>query len=379
MTLPLSGLLVVSIEQAVAAPTCTCRLADAGARVIKIERPEGDFARFYDDVVHGESAYFVWLNRGKESVVLDLTRDDDKAMLGALLARADVFVQNLKPGAIAKLGFPVDELRRTHPRLIVCSISGYGETGPYAARKAYDLLIQAEAGLASVTGGPEAPARVGVSVCDIAAGMNAYEAILEALIARGRTGEGAGLSVSMFDAMADWMTVPLLHYEGGKPPQRLGLAHPSISPYGVFQTRDGADILISIQSDREWRVLAEKVLGDKALAGDPAFATNVERVRRRADTDGRVAAVFGTMDVGPLMDKLAAADIAFARVNDAGLLGRHPHLRRIAVDTPSGPVSYPAPAVQVAEAQRRYGPVPALGEHTAKVRAEFMPPDDRSN
>jgi itaconate CoA-transferase len=374
MTLPLSGLLVVSIEQAVAAPTCTCRLADAGARVIKIERPEGDFARFYDDVVHGESAYFVWLNRGKESVVLDLTRDDDKAVLAALLARADVFVQNLKPGAIAKLGFPVEQLRRTHPRLIVCSISGYGETGPYAARKAYDLLIQAEAALASVTGGPEAPARVGVSVCDIAAGMNAYEAILEALIARGRTGEGASLSVSMFDAMADWMTVPLLHYEGGKPPQRLGLAHPSISPYGVFQTRDGADILISIQSDREWRVLAEKVLGDKALAADPAFATNVERVRRRADTDGRVAAMFGTMDVGPLMDKLAAADIAFARVNDAGLLGRHPHLRRIAVDTPSGPVSHPAPAVQVAEAPRRYGPVPGLGEHTAKVRAEFMPP-----
>jgi itaconate CoA-transferase len=379
MTLPLSGLLVVSIEQAVAAPTCTCRFADAGARVIKIERPEGDFARFYDDVAHGESAYFVWLNRGKESVVLDLTRDDDKAVLAALLARADVFVQNLKPGAIAKLGFPLDELRRRHPRLVVCSISGYGESGPYAARKAYDLLIQAEAGLASVTGGPEAPARVGVSVCDVAAGMNAYEAILEALIARARTGEGATLTVSMFDAMADWMTVPLLHFEGGKPPQRLGLAHPSISPYGVFRTRDGADILISIQSDREWRVLAEKVLGDKALAADPAFATNVERVKRRADTDGRVAAVFGAMDVAPLMDKLAAADIAFARVNDAGLLGRHPHLRRIIVDSPTGPVSYPAPAVQVAGAPRRYGKVPALGEHTAKVRAEFMPPGNRSN
>jgi formyl-CoA transferase len=373
MTLPLFGLLVVSLEQAVAAPTCTCRLADAGARVIKIERPEGDFARFYDDVAHGESAYFVWLNRGKESVVLDLTRADDKAVLAALLARADVFVQNLKPGAIARLGFPIEQLRRAHPRLIVCSISGYGESGPYAVRKAYDLLVQAEAGLASVTGGPEAPARVGVSVCDVAAGMNAYEAILEALIARGRTGEGAALSVSMFDAMADWMTVPLLQHEGGKPPQRLGLAHPSIAPYGVFQTRDGADILIAIQSDREWRVLAEKVLGDKALAADPAFATNVERVKRRADTDGRVAAVFGTMDVAPLLEKLAAAEIAFARVNDAGLLARHPHLRRIAVETPSGPVSCPAPAVQVAGAPRRYGRVPALGEHTAKVRAEFVP------
>ena len=292
MTLPLSGLLVVSLEQAVAAPMCTCRLADAGARVIKIERPQGDFARFYDDLVHGESAYFVWLNRGKESIVLDLADADDEALLEAMLAKADVFVQNLKPGAIDKLGFAPARLRGDYPRLIVCSISGYGESGPYAARKAYDLLVQAEAGLASVTGGPEAPARVGVSVVDIAAGMNAYEAILEALIARGRTGEGAELSVSMFDAVADWMTVPLLQHEGGKTPARVGLAHPTIAPYGAFRTRDGADILISIQSDREWRVLAKDVLGDAALAADPAFAINVERVRRRAETDGRVAAVF---------------------------------------------------------------------------------------
>jgi len=283
-----------------------------------------------------------------------------------------VFVQNLKPGAIAKLGFAIEELRKKHPRLIVASISGYGETGPYAARKAYDLLIQAEAGLASVTGGPEAPARVGVSVCDVAAGMNAYEAILEALIGRERTGEGVSLTVSMFDAMADWMTVPLLQHEGGKPPRRLGLAHPSIAPYGVFRTRDCADILIAIQSDREWRILAEKVLDDKALAADPAFATNVERVRRRSETDGRVAAFFAAIDVEPLMEKLAAADIAFARVNDAGLLAHHPHLRRITVGTPSGPVSYPAPAEQRASAVRPYGPVPALGEHTAQVRAEFM-------
>ena len=345
MSLPLSGLLVVALEQAVAAPMCTCRLADAGARVIKIERPEGDFARGYDklakphtdgrerrskqedareragvkqedareradvkhedareraDVTHedgrerpdgaGESAYFVWLNRGKQSLVLDLARDDDKAVLAAMLAKADVFVQNLKPGAIAKLGFPLDQLRRTHPRLVICSISGYGEDGPYAARKAYDMLIQAESGLASLTGSPDAPARVGVSVCDIAAGMNAYEAILEALIARGRTGDGAAISISMFDAMADWMAVPLLQYEGGQPPRRMGLAHTSIAPYGVFKTADGADILISIQSDREWRVLAAQVLGDSALAADPAFATNVARVKRRADTDARVQA-----------------------------------------------------------------------------------------
>jgi itaconate CoA-transferase len=371
-SLPLSGLLVVSLEQAVAAPMCTCRLADAGARVIKIERPEGDFARGYDDLVHGECSYFVWLNRGKQSVVLDLTKAADRALLGAMVSRADVFVQNLKPGAVAKLGFPIAQLRRRHPRLICCSISGFGESGPHAMRKAYDMLIQAESGLASITGTTE-PARVGVSVVDIASGMDAYEAILEALIARERTGAGAELSISMFDAMADWMTVPLLQEEAGSPPQRMGLAHTSISPYGAFKSRDGVDILISIQSDREWRVLAEKILDDAALAADPAFATNVERVKRRSETDGRVAKTFGAIDADALEQKLAAADIAFARVNGPAGLARHPHLRRIKVETPSGLVSYPAPAAQRAAAARRYGPVPALGQHTEKVRAEFMP------
>jgi formyl-CoA transferase len=371
MTLPLSGLLVVALEQAVAAPMASCRLADAGARVIKIERPEGDFARLYDTTAGGECSYFVWLNRGKESITLDLAQTDDKALLAAMLARADVFVQNLKPGAIAKLGFPIDQLRRAHPRLIICSISGYGEDGPYAARKAYDMLIQAESGLASITGGPEGPARVGVSVCDIAAGMNAYEAILEALIQRGRTGEGAAISISMFDAMADWMATPLIQYEGGMPPKRIGLAHTSIAPYGVFKTKEGTDILISIQSDREWRALAEKVLGDKALAADPDFATNVERVKRRADTDGRVQAVFGATDEATLTAKLAAADIAFARVNDTALLAAHPHLRRIDVATSSGMVSYPAPAARREGKPRRYGAVPALGEHSETIRAEF--------
>ncbi len=366
---PLSGILVVSLEQAVAAPMCTCRLADAGARVIKIERPEGDFARGYDDLVHGECSYFVWLNRGKESVVLDLGKHADKALLAAMIARADVFVQNLKPGAAAKLGFEIAKLRRQHPRLICCSISGFGESGPHAKRKAYDMLIQAESGLASITGTAE-PSRVGVSVVDIASGMNAYEAILVALIARERSGEGAALSISMFDAMADWMTVPLLQQEAGVPPQRIGLAHTSISPYGAFKSRDGIDILISIQSDREWRVLAEKVLDDRALAADPAFATNVERVKRRAATDGRVAKTFGALDAETLEQKLAAADIAFARVNGPADLARHPHLRRITVGTPSGPVTYPAPAER-SSASRRYGPVPALGEHTEKVRAEF--------
>jgi itaconate CoA-transferase len=438
MPLPLSGLLVVSLEQAVAAPMCTCRLADAGARVIKVERPEGDFARYYDKLavprVHpplegegrlpkqakrsggrrggvtadcktatseitpprlaslgdppppgegehraeGQSAYFVWLNRGKQSLVLDLAREDDKALLAAIIAKADVFVQNLKPGAIAKLGFPLEPLRRAHPRLVICSISGYGEEGPYAKRKAYDMLVQAESGLASITGGPEAPARVGVSVCDIAAGMNAYEAILEALLARTQTGDGAAISISMFDAMADWMSVPLIQYEGGAPPKRIGLAHTSIAPYGAFKTKDGADILISIQSDREWRVLAEKVLGDTALAADPAFATNVERVKRRAATDARVAAVFGATDEAALTQKLAKHDIAFARVNDTGDLAAHPQLSRIEVGTPSGAVSYPAPPARSDGAPRRYGAVPALGEHTAQIWAEFMPGAKRS-
>jgi len=371
MALPLEGLLVVSVEQAVAAPQCTCRLADAGARVIKVERPEGDFARHYDHVVHGESAHFVWLNRGKQSVVLELTRDDDKALLEAMLAKADVFVQNLKPGALAKLGFAISRLRKDYPRLICCSISGYGESGPYAQRKAYDLLIQAESGVSSVTGGPEAPARVGVSIVDIAAGLNAYEAILEALIARSHTAKGTEISISMFDAMAEWMTVPLLNEEAGNPFKRIGLAHPTIAPYGVFKTRDGADILIAIQNDREWRVLAEKVLDDKSLAGDPEFATVPKRLEHRSETDANVAVYFAKHDVGPLMKKLEAADIAFARVNDSALLSKHPHLRRISVAAPSGPVSMPAPTPLRAGEVRTYGPVPALGAHTELVRKEF--------
>jgi itaconate CoA-transferase len=372
MTLPLSGVLVVSLEQAVAAPMCTCRLADAGARVIKIERPEGDFARFYDGFAHGECSYFVWLNRGKESVVLDLASGEDKALLEALLRRADVFMQNLKPGTVGKLGFSIDRIRRTYPRLICCSISGFGDDGPFASRKAYDLLIQAEVGLASITGTTE-PSRVGVSVVDIATGLNAYEAILEALIARQRTGEGAALSVSMFDSVADWMTVPLLQQEASKPPQRVGLAHPAIAPYGAFPTRDGGQLLIGIQNDREWRALAEKVLGDADLAADPDFATNRARVERRAETDRKVAAISSTMNAELLMQKLSAADIAFARINTVADLARHPQLHRVTVGTPSGPVSYPAPAERRASASRHYGPVPSLGEHTEMVRAEFLP------
>ena len=255
---------------------------------------------------------------------------------------------------------------------MICSISGYGEDGPYAARKAYDMLVQAESGLASVTGGPEAPARVGVSVCDIAAGMNAYEAILAALFSRAKTGDGAAISISMFDAMAEWMTVPLLHGEGGTPFKRIGLAHAAIAPYGVFKSRDGADILIAIQNDREWRVLAEKVLADPALGKDAKFATNPKRVENRGQTDAKVAASFARHDVAELMKKLEAADIAFARVNDWELLSKHAHLRRITVGAPSGPVSMPAPAPMRAGQERSYGPIPALGEHTDSIRKEFM-------
>jgi itaconate CoA-transferase len=371
MPLPLEGLLVVSIEQAVAAPQCTCRLADAGARVIKVERPEGDFARHYDYIVHGESAHFVWLNRGKQSVVLDLTKAADRTLLEAILAKADVFVQNLKPGALAKLGFAFARLRKDYPKLICCSISGYGESGPYAQRKAYDLLIQAESGVSSVTGGPEAPARVGVSIVDIAAGLEAYEAILEALIARSRSGEGAEISISMFDAMAEWMTIPLLNQEWGTSFKRIGLAHPTIAPYGVFKTRDGADILISIQNDREWRVLADKVLGDTSLGSNEKFATVPARLKHRAETDAAVATVFAKHDVEPLMAMLAAVDIAFARVNDSALLAKHPHLRRLTIDTPTGPASVPAPPARWIGKEHHYGAIPALGEHTEMIRKEF--------
>ncbi len=360
--LPLEGLTVVAFEQAVAAPFCTSRLADAGARVIKIERPEGDFARGYDTVAAGQSSYFVWLNRGKESRVVDLATPAGKSEAAALIAQADVLVQNLKPGALARLGFGAEVLRERHPRLIVCSISGYGDSGPMAERKAYDLLIQAESGLASVTGGGDGPARVGTSIVDIATGATAHAAILEALIARGNSGQGCDIRISMFDVMADWLTVPLLHQEGGKPPQRMGLAHPSIAPYGAFHTRDGKLVLLSIQSDREWGLLAEKVLGDPALVRDPRFATNVARVANRGETDAQVSRVLAGLDEAQACEALAAADLAFASVNDMAALSTHPHLRRITVDTPGGEVSYPAPAPIVMGEQRRYGRVPALGE-----------------
>lgn len=358
---PLDGLMVVAIEQAVAAPFCTSRLADAGARVVKIERAEGDFARGYDEAAAGQSSYFVWLNRGKESVVLDLAAPEGRQKLIGLLREADVLVQNLKPGALSRLGFGAEEMRQRHPRLINCSISGYGENGPLAQRKAYDLLVQAESGLCSITGGADEPARVGISVVDIATGATAYSAILEALIARSVTGHGADIRVSMFDVMAEWLTVPLLHEESGNPPKRIGLAHPSIAPYGLFAASDGSQFLISIQTDREWAKFCVVFARNTEAAKDPRFATNMARVANRSQTDAFVTEAFSRLDGCQARKTLEEAEIAFASLNDMAALSSHPHLRRIVVETPRGPVSLPAPAPIFVGAPRQYGAVPALG------------------
>ncbi len=370
--LPLSGLLVVSLEQAVAAPYCSSRLADAGARVIKLERAEGDFARGYDTAAKGLSSYFVWLNRGKQSLVADIKNPDDVALLHRILGRADVFIQNLAPGAAARAGFGSDALRERYERLITVDISGYGDTGDYATMKAYDLLVQAESGLAMITGHPAGPGRVGVSACDIACGMAAYAGVLEALIERGVTGHGKGLKVSLFDGMADWMNVPLLFYEGtGKAPQRLGLAHPSICPYGAFATRDGALVLISIQNEREWAAFCAKFLDEPELPRREGFQTNVVRVANRPVVDARVATAFARLSRDEAAAKLRAANTAYGFVNDIAALSHHPALRRATVATPNGPVSIAAPPVLFSDGPRELGPVPAIGEHTAAIRAEF--------
>jgi formyl-CoA transferase len=363
--LPLEGITVIAVEQAVAAPFCSSRLADAGATVIKIERPEGDFARGYDAAAKGQSSYFVWLNRGKQSVAIDLSTKGGREQLEALIASADVLLQNLKPGAMDKLGFSRERLRKDYPALICCTISGYGDEGPYKDRKAYDLLIQAESGLASITGGPEGPSRVGISVVDISTGATAHAAILEALFARTRTGRGADIRISMFDVMADWLAVPLINSEAGNPPQRIGLAHPSIAPYGVFQSKDGKNILISIQSEREWKKLCAEVLKQPDLPDDPRLANISQRVRNRQLTDKIVADVFGSLNRDELIQRLDDADIAFGEVNTMADLTVHPHLRRIEVDTPKGVVTYSAPAAIFVGEPRTYGPVPAINQHIA--------------
>ncbi len=364
----LDGLLVVAIEQAVAAPVCTLRLADGGARVVKIERAEGETARHYDKAVQGTSAYFAWLNRGKQSAVLDLKAADDLGILRRMLLKADVFVQNLAPGAAARLGLGAADLHPHNPGLILVDILGYGQDTAYRAMRAYDMLVQAESGLCAVTGTPDVPSKVGVSVADIATGMQAHALILEALIERSRSGRGKQIEVAMFDTMADWMSVPLLHLEAaGRETHRHGLAHASIYPYRPYACQDG-QIVIAIQNPAEWARLCA-ALARPDLTNDPRFADNAARVANRAALDAEIAPVFAAETRQQMIARLEAAQIAWGNVSTVADLSQHPALRRAAVTLPNGEaVAIPRPAGRQQIAQ---GAVPALGQHTAAIRAEF--------
>jgi crotonobetainyl-CoA:carnitine CoA-transferase CaiB-like acyl-CoA transferase len=374
--LPLTGTLVVALEQAVAAPYCSSRLADAGARVIKIERPEGDFARGYDSTVNGESSYFVWINRGKESIALDLKRSGDMALLERLLGKADVFIQNLAPGATERLGIGSAALRERHPRLITCDISGYGDRGRLYKMKAYDLLVQAESGLISVSGAPgqtrDGLGRIGVSLCDINAGLNAIIGIQQALLQRARTGRGSGVKVSLFDSAAELMAVPYLQARyGGRVPERVGLKHPTIAPYGAFTCADGRDIVISIQNEREWADFCKLVLHDAALIEDPRCATNAARVQHRAWLDAEVAAVFAGHTSAAMIDRLTAAQTAYGSVNSLADLIEHPQLRTRRMPVGERSVDIPAPPWINDWDSDSFAPVPAIDQHGAAIRREF--------
>jgi crotonobetainyl-CoA:carnitine CoA-transferase CaiB-like acyl-CoA transferase len=374
----LDNYLVVALEQAVAAPYASNLLAEAGARVIKIERQDGDFARNYDHVVHGESAYFVWLNRGKESLCLDVKDAADKALLINILQQADVFVQNLKPGAVDKLGLGYAALQQINPSLVMCSISGYGECGAdgaseeYAKMKAYDLLVQAESGLCAITGSADEPARVGVSICDIATGLTAYSAILRGLLARGKSGVGSHIEISLFGVMADWMNVPLLHQAySGEAPKRMGICHPSIAPYGVYTTGDGKQLVFSIQNEREWQVFCAQVLDLAELAQNPLFASNVQRVANRAELDRELAQCFAQFDQRQLASRLLQAGIAYGRLNELADVLHHPQLRQVTVDSPSGELTLTASGVLFDGEPAPALKVPDVGEHSSSIREEF--------
>jgi len=369
---PLEGILVVALEQAVAAPYCSSRLADAGARVIKVERPEGDFARGYDTAAHGQSSYFVWINRGKESIALDLKQPQDMDVLQRMLAQADVFIQNLAPGAAQRLGIGSDAVRARHRRLITCDISGYGDAGRLTRMKAYDLLVQAESGLVSVNGAPGDWGRIGVSLCDINAGLNALIGIQQALIMRGKTGRGSAVKVSLFDSAAELMSVPYLQARyGGKAPERVGLKHPSIAPYGAFTCADGRDILISIQNEREWADFCREVLMDPSMVSDPRSCDNKARMTNRAWVDGRVGEVFALLPSAAVIDRLTAAQTAYGSVNSVHDLIEHPQLRTRRM--PVGTRALEVPALPwITEWEReQYRPVPRLDEHGAALRDEF--------
>jgi itaconate CoA-transferase len=375
--LPLEGITVVSLEHAIAAPLATRHLADLGARVIKVERPgSGDFARAYDDRVDGLASHFVWVNRSKESLTLDLKQPEAQEILMQLLAEADVLVQNLAPGAAARMGLSYEALSEKNPRLIVCDISGYGEGGPYTEKKAYDLLIQSESGFLSITGTPEDQVKAGISIADISAGMYAYTNILGALIERGKTGRGRRIEIAMIDAMVEWMGFPMYYaYKDQAPPRRTGASHATIYPYGPFRAGDGRTVMLGLQNEREWAVFCEKLLGDATLAMDERFATNALRTANRDAVSTLIEQSFAGFSAEEVMARLDAADIANANVSTMSDIWKHPQLearkRWTSVDTPAGPVPALQPPGMGGDHPARMGPVPALGEHTAAILREL--------
>lgn len=377
MSLPLEGMLVVAVEQAVAAPFASRQLADLGARVIKIERPGvGDFARSYDATVKGLASHFVWINRSKESLTLDLKRPEAVAVLRSLVSRADVFLHNLAPGAMARLGFGTATLRSSHPRLVVCEISGYGTTGPYRDKKAYDLLVQSEAGLVSITGTPDTPSKVGISIADIAAGMYAFSSILAALLRRATTGDGAALDVSMFDSVAEWMGYPAYYaMYTGTPPKRSGAAHPAIAPYGPYAAGDGKVVFIGLQNEREWARFCTDVLERIDLLTDARFGSNARRVENRAELDATITESFARHSAAEIIARLEAAQIANARMNTISEFLEHPQLssrnRWRHVESPAGTLRALVPPFGFADLEPRMGSIPSLGEHTVAILKEL--------
>ena len=373
----LEGLLVVTVEQAVAAPYTSCRLADAGARVIKIERPEGDFARNYDSNALGNSAYFVWLNRGKESISLDLKNTEDFKIFENIISKSDILIQNLAPGAFDRLGLDLNELRKKYPSLITCSISGFGDEGPYKNQKAYDMLIQAETGVIDITGLPDkngidGRAKVGPSVCDISAGMTAYQAILQALIKRSVSGKGRHISVSMFNSLADWMNPFYLGYVYNKKiPKRNGMTHPIIVPYGAYNCKDNLTILIAIQNDREWVKLCKFVLDDESMVNDTRFKTNSDRVANRELTEKIIQKKFITFEREELIEKLEKASIAYGRISDMEQLKNHPQNNFLEIETKNGKVKVLGPGAIHDNFIPEVNKMPELDEHGKKIRAEF--------
>ncbi|MBK6748381.1 CaiB/BaiF CoA-transferase family protein [Ottowia sp.] len=377
MTRPLDGITVVTLEHAVAAPFCTRQLADLGARVIKVERPGGgDFARGYDQRVKGQSSHFTWINRSKESLALDVKQPQAKAALLQLLQTADVLVQNLAPGAAARMGLSHEALKGHNPRLIVCDISGYGSDGPYRDKKAYDLLIQSEAGFLSITGTPDTPSKAGISVADIAAGMYAYTSILSALLLRGKTGEGCHIDVSMLEAMGEWMGYPMYYaFDGAPPPPRTGASHASIYPYGPFQAGDGGTVMLGLQNEREWKTFCDAVLQRPEVAGDARFDANAKRNANRVELQALILETFAALTAAQVVERLDAAGIANARVNDMAGLWAHPQLqargRWRTVATPAGEVPAPLPPGVNSAFEYRMEAVPAVGQHNAAILAEL--------